>query len=109
MVTKVLSIYPTKQSLLIVQDLWQVHNLVLLIISQKKFIKLNVKIAILSVKDNLIKNKCLFSNKNYSNRLYEKLKNKFKNTFKFSNNNNKFIWLLRKDTFFIMSQNYLKK
>ena len=92
------------------QDLWQVHNLVLLIISQKKFIKLNVKIVILSVKNNLIKNECLSSNKDYSNRLYEKLKNKFNNTFNFfNNNNNKFILLLRKDTFFVMSQNYLKK
>ena len=47
-----------------------------------------------SVKDNLIKYKCLSCNKDYSNRLDEKLNNKFKNTSKFSNNDiNKFILL----------------
>ena len=47
-----------------------------------------------SVKDNLIKYKCLSCNKDYSNRLDEKLNNKFKNAFKFSNNDiNKFIFL----------------
>ena len=35
-----------------------------------------------SVKDNLIKYKCLSCNKDYSKKLDEKLKNKFKNTFK---------------------------
>ena len=40
-----------------------------------------------SVKDNLIKQKCLSCNKGYSNKLDKELKNKFKNTFKFSNNN----------------------
>ena len=50
-----------------------------------------------SVKNNLIKYKCLPSNKDYSNKLYEKLKQKFKSTFKFSNNDiKKFILLLRK-------------
>ena len=39
-----------------------------------------------SVKNNLIKCKCLFCNKKYSNRIYEELKKRFKNTFKFSNN-----------------------
>ena len=43
-----------------------------------------------SVKDNLIKYKCLSCNKDYSNKLDEKLKKKFKNTFKFSNNVNLF-------------------
>ena len=57
------------------QDLWQVHYQILLIISQKEFIKLNVK-------------------------LDEKLKKPFKNTFKFSDNDiNKFILLLRKDVY----------
>ena len=32
-----------------------------------------------SFKDNLIKNKCLFCNKDYSNKLDEKLKKRFKN------------------------------
>ena len=39
-----------------------------------------------SAKDNLIKDKCLSCNKIYSNKIDEKLKNRFKNTFKFSNN-----------------------
>ena len=47
-----------------------------------------------SVKDNLVKYKCLSCNKDYSN------KNPFKNTFKFSNNDiNKFILLLRKGVY----------
>ena len=39
-----------------------------------------------SVKDNLIKYKCLSCNKDYSNELDEKLEKGCKNTFKFSNN-----------------------
>ena len=39
-----------------------------------------------SVRDNLIKCKCLSCNKDYSNKLDEKLKKRFKNTFKFSDN-----------------------
>ena len=50
-----------------------------------------------SVKNNLIKYKCLSCNKNYSEKLNKELKNKFKNTFKFSNNDvNKFMLLLKK-------------
>ena len=50
-----------------------------------------------SVKDNLIKYKCLSCNKDYSNKLDEKFKKRFKNTFKFSNNDfNNFFLLLRK-------------
>ena len=53
-----------------------------------------------SVKDNLIKYKCLFCNKTYSNKTDEKLKKRFKNTFQFSNNDiNKFIFLLRKGVY----------
>ena len=49
-----------------------------------------------SVKDNLIKYKCLSCNKNYSKKIDEELKNPFKNTFKFSNIDiNKFILFLR--------------
>ena len=45
----------------------------------------------------MIKYKCLSCKKNYSNKIDEKLKKRFKNTFKFSNNDtNKFILLLRK-------------
>ena len=50
-----------------------------------------------SVKSNLTKYKCLSCNKDYSNKLDEKLKKQFKNTFKFSYNDiNKFILLLKK-------------
>ena len=50
-----------------------------------------------SVKDNLIKCKCLSYSKDYLNKLDEILKQGFKNIFKFSNNDiTKFILLLRK-------------
>ena len=50
-----------------------------------------------SGKINLIKYKYLSCNKDYSNKLDEKLKKQFKNTFKYSNNDiNKFILWLRK-------------
>ena len=50
-----------------------------------------------SVKDNLRKHNCLSFNKDYTNKLDEELKKKFKNTFKFSNNDiSKFILLFRK-------------
>ena len=53
-----------------------------------------------SVKDNLIKCKCLSCNKDYSNKIDEELKKWFKSTFKFSNNGiNKFILLLRKGVY----------
>ena len=53
-----------------------------------------------NVKDNLIKYKSLSCNKDYSNKLEEKLKKRFKNTFKFSDNGiNKFILLLRKGVY----------
>ena len=71
------------------------------------------------VKDNLIKHKCLSCNKDYSNKLDEKLKKRFKNTFKFSVNDiNKSILLLRKGVVLmgtwmngkrLMKQHYLKK
>ena len=52
------------------------------------------------VKDNLIKYKCLPCNKNYANKLDEKFKKRFKNTFKFPDNDiNKFILLLRKSVY----------
>ena len=53
-----------------------------------------------SIKDNLIKYKCLYCNKDYSNKIDEKLKKRFKNTFKFSDNDiNRFILLLRKGVY----------
>ena len=39
-----------------------------------------------SVKDNFVKYKCLSCNKDYSNKVGEDLKKRFKNTFKFSYN-----------------------
>ena len=52
------------------------------------------------VKENSMKFKCTSCNKDYSNKIDEKLKRRFKNTFKFSNNKiNKFILLLRKGIF----------
>ena len=64
------------------------------------------------VKDNLIKYKYLSCNKNYSNKIHEELKKRFKNTFKFSENyiNKVFIlmsiWIIGKS---LMKQHYLKK
>ena len=53
-----------------------------------------------NVKGNLIKYKWLFFNKDYSNKLDEKLKNNFENTFKLSKNDiNKFILLLAKGVY----------
>ena len=60
----------------------------------EKFPKLNVKIVIEyeSIKDNLIKCKCLSCNIDYPKKLDEEIRKQFKNTFKFSNNDiNKFI------------------
>ena len=49
------------------------------------------------VKDNLIKYKCLSCNEDYSNKTEGELKNRFKDTFKFCNNDiKKFILLLIK-------------
>ena len=54
-----------------------------------------------SVKDNFMKYKCLSCNKDYSNKLDEKLKTRFKNTFTFSNIDiNKCTLLLRKGVYF---------
>ena len=53
-----------------------------------------------SVKDNLIKYKCLSCNKDYLNNLDEKLEKQFKNTFTFSDNDiNKLILLLTKGVY----------
>ena len=53
-----------------------------------------------SVKNNLINYKCLSSNKDYSNKLDEKLKKRFKKPFNFSDNEiNKFNLLLRKGVY----------
>ena len=53
-----------------------------------------------SVKDNLIKHKCLSCCKNYSNTIDKESKNRLKNTLKFSYNDiNKFTLLLRKSVY----------
>ena len=70
------------------------------VIHQIKFRDCNCFLEYESVKDNLIKYKCLTCNKDYSISADEKLKKSFKNTFKFSNNDiNKFIFLLRKGVY----------
>ena len=72
------------------------------------------------VEGNMIIYECLSCNEFYSKKLNEGLKKKFKNTFKFSNNDiNKFILLSRKKVFILMNkwiigkslmkQNYLKR
>ena len=51
-------------------------------------------------KDHLVEYKYLCSNKNYHHRFDEKLKDRFSNTYNFSNHdNNKFIWLRRKGVY----------
>ena len=63
-----------------------------------------------SVKDNLIKYKCLSYNKGYLEKLEEKFKKWFKNIFKFSNNDiNKFVLLLRKSVYPYENTNESKK
>ena len=53
-----------------------------------------------SVTDDLIRWKCLPCNKVYWNKIDEELKKRFKNTFKFSNNDiNEFILLIRKGVY----------
>ena len=53
-----------------------------------------------SVKDNLIKDKCLSCNEDYSNKLDEKFEKQIKTAFKFSDNDiNKLILLLRKGVY----------
>ena len=52
------------------------------------------------IKENLIKYKCTSCNKDYSNKIDEELKKRFKKTFKFSNNViDTFILLLKKGVY----------
>ena len=63
-----------------------------------------------SVRDNLIKYKCLSCNKDYSNRIDEKFKKWLKNTFKFSNNDiNKLLLLLTEGVYPYEYMNERKK
>ena len=85
-----------RKNLLIVQDLWEVHYEALMIICKDCDCFLQYE----SVKDNLIKYNCWSCNRDCSNKLNEKFKKWFKNTFTFSNNNvNSFILLLRKSVY----------
>ena len=95
---KALKLYFTKWNSLIVQDLLKVHYHNLTEGNHKVKCKdWGCFLEYESVKGNLIKYKCLSSNKDCSNKLDKGLKKKFKNTYKFSNNDiNKFILLLRK-------------
>ena len=73
------------------QDLWQFHYQILLIISQKEFAKTKCKDCACfleneSVEGNLIKYKHLSCHEDYSNKFDEELNLQFQNTFKFSNN-----------------------
>ena len=64
-----------------------------------KFKDCNCFLEYQSVQENLIKYKCLCK-KDVSNKLGEKFKKRFKNTFKLSNNDiNKIIFLLRKGVY----------
>ena len=102
---KVLSLYITKWNLLIPHDLWQVHYQICIDNLAEGIYKVKCKdcdclLEYESVKDNLIKYKCLCCNKDDSNKIDEKLKKWFKIIFQFSNNDIiKFILLLRKSVY----------
>ena len=106
-------------SLLIVQDLWQIHYQILSIIFPKVFRELNVNVDTMmknekcetygikhkycnrlleyrNFKDVLTEYKCLRCNTNYQHKSDEMLKQRFFNTYEISNHDNKFILLLRK-------------
>ena len=74
-------------------------------IKNVKHVELNISIATVffeytNFEDNLIEYKCLCCNKNYQHKFDEKLKERFFNTYKFSNhNNNRFSLLLRKGVY----------
>ena len=78
--------YPTDYNLIIVQDLWQAHHQILLIILLKEFMKLNVNTDTMvknvkrgkfcdcflddtNFKDDLTEYKYLCCNKNYENKV----------------------------------------
>ena len=74
-------------------------------IKNVKHVELNISITTVffeytNFEDNLIEYKCLCCNKNYQHKFDEKLKERFFNTYKFSNhNNNRFSLLLRKGVY----------
>ena len=102
LIKMVIKLYFMKWNILIVKDLWQLHYQILLIISQKEFIKLNWIDCFLENKSvkKIIKYKCTSFSKSCSNKVDENLKKTFKNTSRFSNNDiNKFILLQRKGVY----------
>ena len=119
MVIKLMKLVLTKQSLLIVKFMASsLSNLVDDLTERIHKIKCKDSGCFLqyeNAKGNLMIYKCLSCNGRYSKKLYEKLKKKFKNTFKFANNDiNKFIflvlilmniWIIGKS---LMKQHYLK-
>ena len=96
---KLQKVYLTYYNLLIVKDLWQAHHQLLSIISLKEFIELNLNTDTIMKNVKLV-DKCFYCNKNYQNKFYEKLKERFFNTYKFSHHDkNKFILLLEKGVY----------
>ena len=88
---------------MIAQDLWpDLSNLVgnLAEVFQKiKFKDCNCFFEYESFNDNLMNYKCLSWNKTSSEKIDENLKHRFKNIFKFSNDINNFLLLLRKGVY----------
>ena len=98
---KLQKMYLTYYNLLLVQDLWQIHDQILPIIFLKEFINLNVSSGMTmknvkqvelnkycdcfleykNFKDDLIEYKCLCCNKNYQHKFDEKLKERVFNTY----------------------------
>ena len=111
-------IYLTLYNWLIAQDLWQAQYQILLKIDLNDFVESNVYWNILIkkkqcgikysdcslestyFKDDLLEYKCLICNKNFQIKFDLKLKKLFFNTHKFSSDdNNKFVLLLRKGVY----------
>ena len=108
---------PTDYSLLIVQDIWQVHYQILPILFLKEFVKLNVNTDMMkknvrlaelnanivtallntNFKDDLIKYKCLCCKRNYHQKFDENFTKWLFYTYKFSTHDiNKFIYIVSK-------------
>ena len=97
----------------IVQDSNSLSNLVDILaegIDKFKCKDCNCFLECESVNDNFKKYECLTCNKNYSSKIDEKFKKRFRSTHKFSNNDsNKFIILLRKAAYTYEYMDNLKK